>query len=258
MKKILLSIGIIIIGSLGVFYLITSRKIQRLDTKYVNLQSGKEESIVLVNVGNGDRKYIAERINQVYDCDPKLIAIDLYFKKFSPESEEDSILLSSIQSSKPILATRHKGIGTQGVNKVFLKAALGYGYAELTAENGYVANFDVYREKNFKRDYHFAYSVAIAIDSTAANQFINSLDNNVSDIIISKLSKQFKIFEFNENINCELISNKVVLFGYLGPTNEDKLTTWAKFHDDSYDKGPDMYGPIVVANQILMILKDDI
>lgn len=258
MKKVLLSIGAIIIISLGVFYIITSKQYQELDSRYVNLEPGKEELITLVNVGNGDRKYIAEKINEVFQCNPKLIGIDLFFKEFSPEIEQDTLLLSSIQNSKPILATRHKGIGTQGVNKVFLNAALDYGYAELTAENGYVANFDVYRKKNSKKDLHFAYSIASNIDSNAANQFLKSLDGNVSDVVISKLSKQFEIFDFNEKINCEQIANKVVLFGYLGPTDEDKLTTFARFHDDSDASGPDMYGPIVVANQILMILKDEI
>ena len=258
MKKVLLSIGAIIIISLGVFYVITSRQYQELDSRYVNLEPGKEELITLVNVGNGDRKYIAEKIDQVFECNPKLIAIDLYFKEFSPDTEQDTLLLSSIQNSKPILATRHKGIGTQGVNKVFLNAALDYGYAELTAEDGYVANFDVYRNRNSKKDLHFAYTVAKNIDSIAANQFLRNLNGNVSDVVISKLSKQFEIFDFQEEINCKHITDKVVLFGYLGPTNEDKLKTYARFHDDSNASGPDMYGPIVVANQILMILKGEI
>ncbi|MEQ8469863.1 MAG: CHASE2 domain-containing protein [Marinoscillum sp.] len=258
MKKVLVVIGIAIVLSLAVFYLITSREYQRLDSRYVKLQPGKEELIVLVNVGNGDRKYIAEKINKVFQCNPKLIGIDLYFKEFSPEIEQDSLLLNSIQNSKPILATRHMGIGTQGVNKVFLNAALDHGYAELNAENGYVSNFDVFREMKSKKDFHFAYTMANKIDSIAASRFVNNLDGNNSDVVIRKLSDQFKIFDFNENINCEQITNKVVLFGYLGPTDEDKLTTYARFHDDSDASGPDMYGPIVVANQILMILKDEI
>jgi CHASE2 domain-containing sensor protein len=82
---------------------------------------GNEELIVLINVGSGDRQYIAEKINEVGNCNPRLIGIDLFFKDYSSDSEQDSMLLSSIQNSKPILATRHQGIGTHAVNKVFYK-----------------------------------------------------------------------------------------------------------------------------------------
>lgn len=256
MKKVLIFIGIAIVVSLAVFYLIASSKYQERDSRYVNLEPGEDELITLVNVGNGDRKYIAEKINEVLRCNPKLIAIDLFFKEFSPEIEQDTLLLSSITNSKPILATRHKGIATQGVNNVFLNAALDYGYAEVNVEDGYVATFDIFREKNSKKDFHFAYVVANKIDTTAATRFLRSLEGNISDVVISKLSSQFKIFDFNEVINCELIADRVVLFGYLGPDDEDRFTTYAKFHDDSDASGSDMYGPIVVANQIRMILKD--
>ncbi|MFT4803948.1 MAG: hypothetical protein ACI9YE_001145 [Psychroserpens sp.] len=219
---------------------------------------GNEESIVLVNVGSGDRQYIAEKINEVGNCNPRLIGIDLFFKDYSSDSEQDSMLLSSIQNSKPILATRHQGIGTHAVNKVFLQAALDYGYAELNEEGRYVANFEVFREKNSKKDFHFAYVIAKYINPVSASDFLKKMDTNQTDIVISKLSNQFKVFDFNQLINCEQLTDKVVIFGYLGPTNEDKFQTYARYHDNSDRKGPDMYGPIVIANQILMLLKEEI
>lgn len=254
MKKIVF----VVLGALVLYvlyFLISSFfKIQSLDQRHVNIKPGKEERIVLVNLGNGDRAYIAERINEVATCNPSIIAIDFYFKQYSKENTEDSLLLASISNTDCILATRHKGIGTQGVDKNFLNASKNYGYAELNAVDGYVSNYEVFWDINGKKDYHFAYATANEIDPVQANRFINSLDGNISDIVISRLTSQFKIFDFEEKITCEDINDKIVLIGYIGPTLEDKLDTYAKYHDESDDKGPDMYGPVVVANQILMIL----
>ncbi|MFT6941110.1 MAG: hypothetical protein ACJASN_002607, partial [Cyclobacteriaceae bacterium] len=103
-----------------------------------------------------------------------------------------------------------------------------------------------------------AYVIAKYINPVSASDFLKKMDTNQTDIVISKLSNQFKVFDFNQLINCEQLTDKVVIFGYLGPTNEDKFQTYARYHDNSDRKGPDMYGPIVIANQILMLLKEEI
>lgn len=35
---------------------------------------------------------------------------------------------------------------------------------------------------------------------------------------------------------------------------EDLFKTYARYHDEVDDEGPDMYGAVIVANQVLMIL----
>ncbi len=252
-RIILFALGIIILSILGLF-LYTSNKFQSLNERYVKIIPGKEERVVLVNIGEGNRRYFAEKIKEISACGPKVIGVDLFFKEFSADSELDKLLMESIEQSNCILATKHEGIGTHGVHKKYLEAATDYGYAELDIKDKFAAEFQVFRDGVTKRDYHFAYQLANEFDSIAASDFIQSLSGNRSNIVISRLTNQFRIFDFEEIIDCAAVQNKIVIMGYLGPTYEDKFTTYARYHDQSDEDGPDMYGPVIVANQVLMMI----
>lgn len=255
MKKIIIIVVSVLVLAGSAFLLYHFFQLESLLEQHVQIKEGKEDLIVLVNISDGDRAYIASKINEVAKCNPLLIGIDVFFGNHSVTSKQDSLLLESIKNNNCTLGTRHEGIGTNGVHPIFLKAAKAYGYAELSKENRFVTNFDVFRDLKNQRDHHFAQVVANQIDSASTARFLQSLDGSTSDIVITRGTGQFKIFDFQEDITCEEIQNNVIIFGYLGPTNEDKHTTYARFLAEETIEGPDMYGAIIVANQILMMLE---
>ncbi|XOV92538.1 MAG: hypothetical protein ACFHWX_20320 [Bacteroidota bacterium] len=53
-----------------------------------------------------------------------------------------------------------------------------------------------------------------------------------------------------------MVKDRIVILAYMGPTDEDKIKTYARFHDQSDAEGPDMYGAVIVANQVLMMIGD--
>jgi CHASE2 domain-containing sensor protein len=250
---ILLSV-VIIVGFFTVFYF----KFRNNQERYVDIKPGKERSIVFVNVGEKDRGWIADRINEVNVCNPKLIGIDIFFKEYDSLSTKDSLLIMAIKKANCVLGTRHRGIGTHGVHPAFLKAAKNYGYAEMMpSRGGFMTHYPVYYERSGHKRFHFACVMAQMIDSLAAEKFLEKLTGNESDIVISKLHDQFEIIEINEDISCDLIEDKLVIFGYVGPSDEDKKKTYARFFMKDFHATPDQpdtYGPVIVANEVLMIL----
>ncbi len=70
---IYISLAIIIIAML-LFIGITMFKFQSLSDKYVKLEPGMEERIFLVNIGDGDRKYFAEKITEISTITVMLMA----------------------------------------------------------------------------------------------------------------------------------------------------------------------------------------
>ncbi|XOV92539.1 MAG: CHASE2 domain-containing protein [Bacteroidota bacterium] len=174
-KIIFIVLGIITVTALLLFA-VSMYKFQSLSDKYVKLKPGMEERIVMVNIGDGDRKYFAEKILEISACNPKVIGVDLFFNEFSFDSEADSLLKASIERSNCIIGTRHGGIGTHGVHKKFLDAASGYGYAELDAdEDKYAVEFQVFYDGVSKTDYHFAYQLAKTYDSEAVLDFLQTI-----------------------------------------------------------------------------------
>ena len=239
---------------------------ERLEDKHIRLVEGAVDDIRFINVGQGDRASIAQTISKISSCDPAVIAIDIFFPTYDASSI-DTLLLRRITDAKPLLATRYKSGHTYAVHSSYLEAANNYGYAELEVNEGYVSHFNIH-EKSYKdlyeknhsnnRVYHFAYEIASTVDSVAAAKYLKDITHPRIPVVISRLTDQFKIYDYQDlDIPCDDLKGKIVYLGYLGPTNEDKHTTYARYHtEEDYEANePDMYGPIIVANQILMILE---
>jgi len=254
-KTLLISFGIIVTLVLGLF-LYTSYQYRSLNDRSVQLVPGVEDRIVIVNVGDGDRGAIAQKINEIAACKPAVIGVDLFFRDFDHTDDGDAMLKKSILEANCILGAPNKGMGIHNVHKHFQEAALDVGYAEVNQKDGYVSDFYVYLDLPTRRDYHMAYLLANQFDSLAAKAYLNSLEGNKSDVVISRLTSQFKIFQSDEPLACELIRDRMVIVSYLGP--EDQFRTYARYHDGFDGDGPDMYGVVIIANQVLMMLDMEI
>ncbi|MEQ8555694.1 MAG: CHASE2 domain-containing protein [Cyclobacteriaceae bacterium] len=250
-KAILLSLGVLFTVLFGLF-LYSNYQFRSLNDRFVQLVPGMEERIALIDIGNSDRAAIARKIVEIAACNPRVIGVDLFFKDYDKENFQDSVLLQSIREGKCILGAANKGIGIHNVHRRFREAALNVGYAELNQKKGLVSDFYVYSDSPTRRDYHMAYLMASQYDSLAASAFLASLEGNNPDVVISRLTSQFKIFQPDELLDCGMIRDRMVILGYLGP--EDQFRTYTRYRDGIDDDGPDMYGAVIIANQVLMIL----
>lgn len=255
MRKVIVIIsGVVIIISM--IYLVTSRQYSQLDERYVSLTPGIEESVVILNIQGGDRSDIAECLNKISACEPTIVIIDLYFKNYDSASQFDKALLQGTSSNKSILSVRSNNLFA--THKKFLNKSTGFGIAELNEKGGFVTDYNLYHVLFGDTIYHLAYEAALHIDRDAALYFKDSLNNQLSDVVISKLPDQLKGIKFDESFSCSQINEKVVIIGVRGPSLEDKFNTYAGFWIENRNKEePDMYGVEIIANQLIDILNSN-
>lgn len=163
---------------------------------------------------------------------------------------------------------------------IFTDFALSEGYASLETNAAYQDDVKTCRSFNPKikvgSEMHYAFSVqlAMAYDSVKTKKFLAR--NNYSEVINyrgnivdffhqTNYPQMFYTLDVSdvmtENFVPEMIHNKIVVFGYLGDVIGDP--SWAdKFYTPLNNKmagkaNPDMFGVVVHANIISMILNED-
>jgi CHASE2 domain-containing sensor protein len=163
---------------------------------------------------------------------------------------------------------------------MYLSSALGDGYASLETEAAYQDDAKTCRTFNpkikIKDKFHYAFSVELAraYDSVKTKEF---LDRNVFSEVINYRGNVFDIYGTtnypqmfytldidqvrNEEFVSEMIKDKIVIMGFLGEKLGDP--SWAdKFYTPLNKKlagkaNPDMFGVVVHANIVSMILRED-
>jgi len=250
-KFLLIFVSLVVLVFIAAFIYLSS-----LVKKHVRLYDQPVEEIVLVNIGNGDRQYIAELINECNKCHPSIIGLNILLPKFE-NNHKDSLLMESISRSSCIILAKHQSIGFYGTNKRFADVAIGQGFSDLIIDDHFVTGFYLYRFHKNKKDYSLAYQLAYHFDNKAAVMYLGKETSQPQTSVISSLRKDFKFYDFKDNnFDCSLMRDNIVLLGYLGPTQEDKFRTysWFSTEQNSDDKW-NMYGTEIIANQILMILR---
>ena len=86
-------------------------------------------------------------------------------------------------------------------------------------------------------------------DSFALNQSI--------PVKFSRTLNGFRHFDASQlrNIDCSKLNGKIVLLGYLGPSDEDKHFTPIRIVEEYPEDKPDTYGLVIIANEIRTILE---
>ncbi|WP_425389468.1 CHASE2 domain-containing protein [Ekhidna sp.] len=253
-KKVLIAL-IILIAVAGIFFVVTFNQMTDEVETYAPIKEGKEDRIVFFDIGDGDREYLAQLIDSIQKCNPKVLAIDIFFEDLK-DARKDSLLMASLNSSNIVLATKHDGYRTTNVHENFLEQVDAYGYAQSKMRGRYTSDA-VYFTKG--KDNHFSVEIAKMYDPELNMDYINERRDQETDIKFTRLEHQFKIYPFKDfDFNCTEIEGKIA---YMGPfsNNEDLHVTKARYHEKSkkfegVKNEPDMHGSIVVVNQVLMIL----
>ncbi|MFQ3576339.1 MAG: CHASE2 domain-containing protein [Cytophagales bacterium] len=256
-------------------------KIRKYKTKENEISINDEmadTNVVIVNIGECSRGEIGEMINIVSEFNPKVIGIDAFFKKLK-NPEQDSILENALKNnpnivmvSKLLYDDEEKLYDIETSNPMFAQHTQ-HAYANLITEGTEreqktCRTFDPQEKFNDSTVVAFPVKLASYISPEKVKKFldrnyeveiINYLGNiNISEGIKFTTIDNDQVLE--RQFDSSLFENKIVLFGFMGRKIgivdlEDIFYTPLndKYVGKSY---PDMYGIVIHANIINMILSE--
>lgn len=253
-----------------------------------------DTNIVLVNIGLLSRAEIAQQVAIINKYDPAVIGFDSFFDFQSPDTLGDLALSNALAEVKnlvmvtKLLQTDSLTVLGEGLDvydsleishPMFVKNAH-LAFANLDTDAASQEDFKTCRAFPTKREVngeeHVAFSIKMAqlfnaqkaqkvLDRDKPFEIINYRGNLVDFFGRTEYPNMFYALDvddvFNENFVPEMIKGKIVIFGFLGEDFFD--TSWDdKFFtplnkDYAGKANPDMYGAVVHANIISMILKED-
>lgn len=246
---------------------------------------GAEPNIVIVNIGHLNRAGIAEQVKILNQYNPKLIAIDVFFRNVGNRrhdsllsqafSEVDNLVLASKlavynkeQSVFDTLETSHP-MFNQHAETAFANFITG------AKEQDQFKTCRTFTPKETTKDGEevaFAVKICQIYAPKKAEDFLDR-DNGYEVINYSgnvlyeegDFAHMFSALDvedvLKENFVPEMIENKIVIMGYMGADFNDK--SWKdKFYtpmnlDYAGKANPDMFGVVVHANIVSMILKGE-
>lgn len=245
-----------------------------------------DDRIVLVNIGAETRGAIGIMVDKINQFNPAAIGMDTFF--FVPlDTLEDEILSGALDGVENLVMVTQMIVNDDGTMDTVL-----HSIPEFTRNAEFAhANLDAIAqsqdELKFCRQFwprrydqngdpQIALGVKMAsyIDPEAAEKFLarnNDIElvnfkGNVLDFGASKFGTKYSALDvqdvFQENFTPEMIEGKLVIFCYLGDYLGDRTSFEDKYITplNSVYAGrtlPDMYGGVIHANIISMILSDD-
>ncbi len=235
-------------------------------TKVKNRDTIYKGPVVLINVEDKDRTQIAYMLQQVQRGKPKTVALDIVFKQRI--NQQDSLLRNELNAHHNYVFSYIADFENEketAYTDTFFTNQKG-GYANFVGENV---------EYSTIRDYHPFYNNKKAFTSSVIQHYDSSIykklltrKNKKTEIHYSGNLNNFTYYNFEEvmdpDFDVSVLNNKIVLLGYLGipkinarnRQDEDKLFTPLNSHL-SGRSFPDMYGPVIHANILKMIIGND-
>lgn len=232
-----------------------------------------DTNIVLVNIGDCSRADIAREIERINAQNPKAIGVDAFFlKEKSPELDEPLALAIANARSKLVLTSKlHYNDSTNKFTSIIRS------HPKFSAVTGF-ANFITDVEKGHKTvrtitpqervdstlELSFAVKIAERYNPTAARNFL-ARGNTLEDINFRGNYQHFYTFDapvvLDSSSDLSIMRGKIILLGYMGetlekPSLEDVFFTPLNPRPSGRSL-PDMYGLVVHANVISMILAGD-
>lgn len=245
-----------------------------------------EPNVVLVNIGNLTREGIAEQIEIINEFEPKAIGVDAFFRN-PKDPEGDSALVAAFSKVKNLVLVseliENDSLGQveelKTSHPMFLDNAE-TGFADMVSEGK-----DLFKTSRVcipkenigsKIVYSFPTKLASIIDADATQKYLNreneteiiNFQGNIDTRLDGVTSNSKIIFQaldvdqiLNREFEPEVIKGKIVILGFMGESFlshswTDKFFTPlnANYIGKTY---PDMYGVVVHANIVSMILKEE-
>ena len=246
-----------------------------------------DDRIVLVNIGTLGRAEIGMMLQIVSQHKPAVIGIDSFFYYPKEDSLGDQMLMEGMASvenlvlaSKMLLSEDGKSDSMAYSWEAFNQFATETAFVNLITDADDQEDLKMCRtflpkyEVNGDMKHAFAVKMASFFDADKAANFLERQNEaevinyrgNVLDYGATKFGTKYYALDvpdvFNENFVPEMIEGKIVMFCYLGKYLGDRESLEDKFYTPLNKKYigrafPDMYGGVVHANAISMILNED-
>lgn len=235
-------------------------------SKIKNRSSIYEGPVVLVNIENRNRREIAVLLDRIQEGKPKTVVLDVVFA--NRQSSDDSLLQQVLYSNNNYV------FGYAADFNAKKQSVYTHSFFKPVA-NGYVNLVGEDKEFSTIRYYYPFFQNQSSLTSRVIEQY----DQTLFEKLLKKKNKpleihyngnlgNFRYYYFDEvtdaDFNTTVFKNQIVILGYLGlpqtktqlKTDEDKFFTPLnpRLSGRSY---PDMYGTVIHANILRMILEED-
>ncbi|MDP2686136.1 MAG: CHASE2 domain-containing protein [Aequorivita sp.] len=226
------------------------------------------QDIVLINIEHRDRFELAQLLSEVLKADPKVVGVDIIFKD-RKEGFIDTLVAKTLHNDKVITSYIIGKDSLINNDSLFLNKK-NSGFVNLNFENQESVVREFAGITQFQNQKHLSFASKIAHKVLGKKAWeAYSYDDKFHGTTPIKYTGDYTSFlnfgyeEFMESENKAILRNKIVLLGYLGsPTGniydvEDKLFT--PLNKITAGKSvPDMFGVVIHANIINMLLKNDL
>jgi CHASE2 domain-containing sensor protein len=259
------------------------------DVVYSNLREDPkaDDNIVLVNIARLPREAIAEQVRIINKYNPKVIGIDTFFPDPRAAETDSALAAALLEIDNLVMASKLLKFNeqTETFDSIKLSAPkfrpnADFAFANLITEEG-VQQEDVKTCRSISPILRYKDTVQLAFATKLAHYYapekvdkflargneieiINYKGNSFGSL--SNFPPTFFALDildvFNENFVPEMIEGKIVIFGFLGDHLGDRYNIEDKYYtplNQNYaGRGePDMYGVVIHANIISMILDED-
>lgn len=246
-----------------------------------------DDRVVLVNLSDLSRGEIGMMLQIISKYNPACIGIDSFFYFPKEDTLGDMMLMEGLASVEHLVLASKLYPGDDPSQDSIAYSWEGFNqFAESNAFVNLVTDAEVQEDLkmcrtfipqfDLKGDQKVAFAVKLAsyYDSAAAAEFLArgieeeviNYRGNVIDFGASKFGTKFYALDvpdvFSENFTPDIIEGKIVMFCYLGKVIGDRESFEDKFYTPLNNKYvgrafPDMYGGVVHANIVSMILDRD-
>ena len=227
----------------------------------------RDTNIVLVNIGELKRDGIAEQINIINRFEPKVIGVDIFFSKLKGDKFDLPLAEAFSKVKNLVIVSRLSNDEKDNMHNVksiplFSQYARS-GFANFIDEEEFRTVRNLRPIEYCDKDLVMAFSVKIAETyNPVATKKVFDRNNEAEIIYFERNLNKYRVIDceevFNKRDSFGFVKGKIVLFGYLGP-NVNTLSTEDNFYtpmNPNYigKAYPDMYGMVIHANIISMIL----
>lgn len=233
-------------------------------------QAKLDDNIILINVGNYDKGRIARLVSKINTLNPKVVSLDIAFPEYNDDTDDRSLYQALRDVKRFVLPSEisSEGQDYQGreIISVYLTCAgeffvpdaqTGFVSTKIEKDQNEIARqFIVWQKGSYSEDVylHFSLVTAIAFDSLRTSSFVQNHERLV-DIDYKDGKRKFKTFAASDVLNGKLtkkdIDGKIVMFGFLGPGEQDKFFSPLNTNPNE----PDMYGLQYLANIVAQVLE---
>lgn len=240
-------------------------------------QYGADSNIVLINTGPAwlGRKPVADMLNIVNLYEPKVVAFDVFFRT-DKDPGEDIPLRAAISSTENIVMASQLRNFNDSANRWEKLWSSHSKFTEVADYKGY-ANLILDKDK-FRTPKQFAvrqklydstvYALSVVIANVYAPEKAKKFlarDNEIEIINYKRNADKYVTLDWDDVLRypdkLEFVRDRIVFFGFLGrdtSTIETEDIFFSPMNPQYTGRTfPDMYGMVVHANVISMILEED-